>query len=494
MSPGTTKPSTPSPIAERGAADTVVEAGSRRRRAILASPPTGPGTRTNARRHAQIFVLGLFAIALAGTVLLALPWVTRNGQATPVEDAFFTAVSASTVTGLVVVDTLDHWNWWGQAVILVLIQLGGLGFSVGASLLLQMLRRGAGAYSLRDELLLKDGAPALSIREAVYLAGRIVRFTLVVELAGAGLLAIWFTANTDAPPREALWNGLFLAVSSFCNAGFDLFGGFRSLQPVAGEAWVNLVLIVLIQAGALSYIVFSDVADKRSWRSLALDTKIVLSLNAVLLAAGAVVFLAAEWGAALAGFAPESKVLAALFQTVAARTAGYTSIDWTLAHPLTLFFWLGLMFVGGASGSTAGGVRLNTIGVVVAAVISTLRGLTETQVWGRRVATPLVFRAVTIIAIFLAIYGAATGLLAVAENHVHKQDRAIIDLMFEAMSALATVGLSTGITPALSVAGKLVLCGAMLVGRLGPLTAVYALQRHQQPARYRFPEEAVRIG
>ena len=457
-------------------------------------PAPGPGTRTNARRHAQIFVLGLFATTLAGAVLLTLPWVARNGESTPVVDAFFTAVSASTVTGLVVVDTLDHWNWWGQAVILVLIQLGGLGFSVGASLLLQMLRRGAGAYTLRDELLLKDGAPALSIQEAVYLAGRIVRFTFVVELLGALLLAVWFVTSRGSPLREALWNGLFLAVSAFCNAGFDLFGGFRSVQPVAEDVWPNLVMIVLVQAGALSYIVFSDVAEKRSWRALSLDTKIVLSMNAVLLAAGALVFLAAEWGASLAAFTPTTKVLAALFQTVAARTAGYTSIDWNLAHPLTLFFWLGLMFVGGASGSTAGGVRLNTVGVVVAAVVSTLRGLTETQVWGRRVATPLVFRAVTIIAIFLGIYGAATGLLAIAENHVSHQGRAIIDLMFETMSALATVGLSTGITPLLSTPGKLVLCAAMLVGRVGPLTAVYALQRHQEPARYRFPEEAVRIG
>lgn len=494
MSPDSTRLSTPSPIAEHRSASRAINAGSRSRRVILAPPAPGPGTRTNARRHAQIFVLGLFATTLAGAVLLTLPWVARNGESTPVVDAFFTAVSASTVTGLVVVDTLDHWNWWGQAIILVLIQLGGLGFSVGASLLLQMLRRGAGAYTLRDELLLKDGAPTLSIQEAVYLAGRIVRFTFVVELLGAILLAVWFVTSRGSPLREALWNGLFLAVSAFCNAGFDLFGGFRSVQPVAEDVWPNLVMIVLVQAGALSYIVFADVAEKRSWRALSLDTKIVLSMNAVLLAAGALVFLAAEWGASLAAFTPTTKVLAALFQTVAARTAGYTSIDWNLAHPLTLFFWLGLMFVGGASGSTAGGVRLNTAGVVLAAVVSTLRGLTETQVWGRRVATPLVFRAVTIIAIFLGIYGAATGLLAIAENHVSDQGRAIIDLMFETMSALATVGLSTGITPLLSTAGKLVLCAAMLVGRVGPLTAVYALQRHQEPARYRFPEEAVRIG
>ncbi|MCD6030004.1 MAG: trk system potassium uptake protein TrkH [Thermomicrobiales bacterium] len=467
---------------------------SSRRRAILAPPPTGPGSRTNARRHAQLFVLGLIVTVLVGTVFLAMPWVTRNGQRTAVIDAFFTAVSASSVTGLVVVDTLDHWNWWGQFVILLLIQIGGLGFAVGASLLLQMLRRGAGAYTLRDELLLKDGAPALSVQEAVYLAGRIVRFTIVIELIGAAMLAARFAVSGAMQPRDALWNGLFIAISAFCNAGFDLFGGFHSFQTVTTDVWINVVVMALIQAGALSYIVFADVTVKRSWRPLSLDTKIVLSLNTALLAAGALVFLAAEWGAALAGLAPESKVLAALFQTVAARTAGFTSIDWNLANPLTLFFWLGLMFVGGSSGSTAGGVRLNTVGVVLAAVVSTVRGHAETQVWGRRVATPLVFRAVTVVAIFLTIYGAATSLLAIAENHISHNEIPIIDLTFETMSALATVGLSTGITPALSVAGKLVLCAAMFVGRLGPLTVVYALQRHQAPARYRFPEEAVRIG
>ncbi len=465
-----------------------------RRQAILAPPPTGPGSRTNARRHAQLFVLGLVVTVLVGTVFLAMPWVTRNGQRTAVIDSFFTAVSASSVTGLVVVDTLDHWNWWGQLVILFLIQIGGLGFAVGASLLLQMLRRGAGAYTLRDELLLKDGAPALSVQEAVYLAGRIVRFAIVVELIGAAMLAARFAVSGDMQPRDALWNGLFIAISAFCNAGFDLFGGFHSFQTVTTDVWVNVVVMALIQAGALSYIVFADVAVKRSWRPLSLDTKIVLSLNTALLAAGALVFLAAEWGAALAGLAPESKVLAALFQTVAARTAGFTSVDWNLANHLTLFFWLGLMFVGGASGSTAGGVRLNTVGVVLAAVVSTVRGHAETQVWGRRVATPLVFRAVTVVAIFLAIYGAATSLLAIAENHISHNEIPIIDLMFETMSALATVGLSTGVTPMLSIAGKLVLCAAMFVGRLGPLTAVYALQRHEAPARYRFPEEAVRIG
>jgi trk system potassium uptake protein TrkH len=439
-------------------------------------------------------VLAFVALILMGTVLLTTPWVTRAREPTPPIDAFFTAVSASSVTGLVVVDTLQHWNWWGQLVVLTLIQIGGLGFSVGASILLQMLRRGAGSYSLRDEMLLKDGAPALSLREAVTLAEQIVRFTLVVEGIGAVLLTFWFATAADMQPADALWNGLFYAVASFCNAGFDLSGGFLSLQPAATDVWVNIIIMALIQAGALSYIIFADLTRQRSWRSLALDTKIVLALNALLLGGGALVFLAAEWGGSLAGHTVSSKALAALFQSVAARTAGFTTVDWNLAHPLTLFFWLGLMFVGGASGSTAGGVRLNTVGVAAAAVFSTLRGNAETQVWGRRIATPLVFRAVTVIAIFLLLYGLVTVSLATAEHHIGHRETDMIHLMFESMSALATVGLSTGITSTLTVGGKLILCAAMFVGRLGPLTAVYALQRHERLERYRFPEEAVRIG
>jgi trk system potassium uptake protein TrkH len=328
----------------------------------------------------------------------------------------------------------------------------------------------------------------------VTLAEQIIRFTLIVESAGSVLLAIWFATVADMQPGDALWNGLFYAISAFCNAGFDLSGGFLSLQSEATDVWVNLVFMALIQAGALSYIIFADATRQRSWRSLALDTKIVLALNAVLLGGGALVFLAAEWGGALAGHTVASKGLAALFQSVAARTAGFTTVDWNLAHPLTVFFWLGLMFVGGASGSTAGGVRLNTVGVVIAAVFSTLRGNPETQIWGRRIATPLVFRAVTVIAISLLLYGLITVSLATAEHHVGHRETGMIHLMFESMSALATVGLSTGITPALTAAGKVILCVAMFVGRIGPLTAVYALQRHQRPERYRFPEEAVRIG
>lgn len=488
------KRSTGSRTTDRPAAARDGRRGSASRRWIFTPPAPGPGPRANARRHAQLFVLGLIVVILVGTALLSLPWVTQSGERTPLVDAFFTSVSASSITGLSVVDTLEHWNLWGQVILLGLVQTGGLGFTVGASILLQMLRRGSGAYTLRDEMLLRDGAPTLSITEAVSLAGQIVRFTFIVEAIGALLFTLWFAIVAGLRPLDALWNGVFYAVTGFCNAGFDLSGAFASVRPAVGDVWVNVILMALIQLGALSYMVWADVARKRSWRAFALDTKIVLTLNAVLLLTGTLVFLGAEWAGALAAREPGTKLLASLFQSVSARSAGFTSIDWAMANPLTLFFWLGLMFIGGASGSTSGGVRLATVGVVLAAVASTLRGNAETQIWGRRIATPIIFRAVTVMVIFLLVYGCGVVALSMAEHHLANRATGMIELMFEAMSALATVGVSTGITPALSATGKVVLCVMMFVGHLGPLITVYALQRRQRPERYRFPEEAVRIG
>ena len=445
----------------------------------------------NARLHALRFSAALLAVIALGSVLLALPWSAVDGRPTAPVDALFTAVSAAAVTGLVVVDTADHWSPFGQAVILVLIQIGGLGFAVGANLLLQMLRRGSNT-SLRDQLLLRDGAPALSLREAVVLSGRIVRYTLLAEAVGALLLAWQFSAAMPLP--QAAWHGLFHAVAAYCNAGFDLQGGFTSMVPYRSSIPVNLVLIGLIQAGALGYVVVADLRRCRRWRLLPLDSKLVLGTNGVLLVGAALFFLAVEWTAALASFPTWAKPLGALFQSVSARTAGFATVNWAEADAVTLFVWVGVMMVGGASGSTAGGVKLATVGVIGAAIAAALAGRSEAQVFGRRLATALVYRALAVVAVFVSLHFAATALLAITENLIGGRTIPFVAMMFEAMSALATVGLSTGITPGLSELGKLLLCLAMVAGRLGPLTLAYALQRHQRPARYRFPEEAVRIG
>jgi trk system potassium uptake protein TrkH len=300
---------------------------------------------------------------------------------------------------------------------------------------------------------------------------------------------------SDKPVLEAVWHGTFTSISAFCNAGFDLQGSFASMAAYNDSILVNLVLIGLIQAGSLSFVVFSDLSQSRSWSRLSLDTKLVISVNLLLILGGTAAFLIAEWNNGLAGVDTTSKPLAALFQNVAARTAGFATIGFADLHAVTLFAWVGIMMVGGAAGSTAGGVKLNTVGVIFAAVIATLRGQSEPHIFNRRIPAGLVFRAMAVIAIFVSVHFLFTVMLAITEDvFAPTQDIAFIALMFEAMSAMATVGLSTGVTPSLSTLGKLVLSLAMIFGRLGPLSVAYALQRKQHADPFRLPEAAVRIG
>lgn len=446
----------------------------------------------NPRRHAKLFSLGLIAVIVVATILLALPVSSRSGDSTPIVDAFFTAVSAFCVTGLIVVDTQTHWSFVGQVVILVLMQAGGLGFMVGASLVLRVLQRGA-TTGLRETLLLQDGAPTLSLREAASLSGRITRFTLIVEAIGAAILFLYFAIAADKPVHIALWHGIFHSISAFCNAGFDLQGQYSSLIGYRSSIIVNLTILVLVQAGALSFMFFADINAKRRWRTLALESKIIMVANAIVAAVGAGIFLAAEWNQTLASIPVIERPLVALFQGAAGRTAGFATINFADLTTITLFSWVAIMFIGGASASTAGGVKLTTVGVIGLAVVSTIRGQQEPQVFGRRIPTPLVFRAMAVVTLMFLAHFVATLALTITQ-HYTAGDFTFLALMFETMSAIATVGLSTGITPLLSDPAKLILCVTMIFGRLGPLTVVYALQIRQHAVRYRFPEEPVRIG
>jgi trk system potassium uptake protein TrkH len=468
----------------------------------LPPPPTRrepPTIQGNAKR----FALAYAVFVLLGAGLLSTPLTTERGEGTPFVDALFTAVSATAVTGLVTIDTQDHWNFFGEAVILLLIQAGGLGFMVGASLVLLTLRRSS---SLRGALIMRDGAPTISLQEARQLSGRILRFMLIVEAIGAVILAISIYPDSDDLP-QALWWGLFHSVSAFCNAGFDLQGEFASLYGIHNELFVDIAIMSLIQLGALSFIFFADLWDKREhllpgrmnlrrfWQRLSLDSKLILVTNYTLVLGGAVAFAIVEWDSALAYMDdPVHRVMGSLFQSVSARTAGFATINFGDAQAGTLFLWIGLMMIGGASASTAGGVKLATFAVVVLTILSTLRGRPEPQYAGRRIASPLVYRAMTIIALFMMAHFLLTLLLVLTEDALGANDFTFLALMFETMSGLATVGVSTGITPDLTTAGKLVLCLTMFVGRLGPLTAAYALQRREHRQTYTYPEAYVRMG
>ncbi len=441
--------------------------------------------------HARVFSLALTILIAVGTALLLTPWATAPGQETDVYDALFLSMSAASVTGLSTVDIATHWTFFGELVILLLVQIGGLGFMVGASLVLQILRRG---NSLRDALLMRDGAPTLTLREGLEFSGRIVRFTFAVEAIGAALLTahLWLSAGMSF--GQALWTGIYYAVCAFCNGGFDLSGNLGSLIAYDDVPLVNIVVACLIQAGSLSYIVFHELWTRRRWGLISLDTKLVIVVNAIVLVGGALVFLLAEWNASLAETPVWARPMSSVFQSVAARTAGYSTVSFGEVTTVTLLVWIGVMAIGGASGSTAGGIKLSTTGVVAMAVITALRGYSEVQIFGRRIAAALVFRSMGIIALFLVIYFAITIALAITEDEILGEQFTTAALLFESMSALATTGLSTGMTTELSDAGKVIVVVAMFIGRIGPLSFAYALQGRQRPPRYRYTEEAVRIG
>jgi len=441
---------------------------------------------------ALVFVLGFGALIAIGTVLLSLPLSAANGQGTPLIDALFTATSAVCVTGLVVVDTHSHWSGFGQAVILGLIQAGGFGFMTSSTLLLMVVVRGR--TRLRDRVLVQESlgggrAGAGELGDIRALIKRIAIFTIAIELAGAGILAASYASRSDQTVHP-LWFGLFHSVSAFNNAGFDVLGGFRSLTGFSGDYLLLGTHGALIIIGGLGFAIVADVWRNRSWVRLALETKVVVATTVVLIIGGAVLIGAFEWNnAATFGSMPESeRALNAVFKSVTARTAGFNSIDnAALLAPAALIV-MALMFIGGASGSTAGGIKVNTFSVLLIAIISTALGKPSAEAFGRRIPHAVIYRALAVALLGVAfLFATILGLELLS-------DIPMLDVMFEAVSAFATVGLSRNVTPDLPDPALIVLIIAMFVGRLGPLTVVLALTARSRPVPYRHAVESMRIG
>lgn len=453
--------------------------------------PSAPRERSvpTATTHAKVFVLIVLALVMIGSVLLMLPIATEAGHRTSLIDAIFTATSATGVTGLATLDTQRHFSLFGELVILVLIEIGGFGFMAGTSIGLIMIGRGS---SLRDSLMMQHGSPAMSLNEVTTLSRKIIVFILRCQAVGAVALFVHYIQRE--PWNIAAWYAIFHAVSSFANAGFDLYGDRASLMSESASPILLITIAVLTQLGCLSYMVLHDVWVKRRWRALALDSKLVLLIHGVLVVAGMLAFMSVEWRGAMAGIDPGWRPLNALFQSIVARTSGFATVDWAAAHPSIQFTWVGIMMVGGAAGSTAGGVKLATLGVVVLTIWSQVRGREDPQAFGRRIGTTVVYRAITLIGLFMLAMVTLTLTLLVVEDVVNGQQYSLMEALFEVTSGLATVGLSVGMVPALSVAGKVILIIAMLIGRIGPITVIFALQRRQRPQRYRYPEASVRIG
>jgi len=431
---------------------------------------------------------GFGALILVGTILLLLPMSTRAGH-TGVVVALFTSTSAVCVTGLTVVDTGSYWSAVGQVIILILMQLGGLGFMVGATVLVLVLRR---RMSLQQRIILQETGSATHLGSGNEIIVRTVLFTLACELAGAVVLSIRWIPRYG--PVQGGWLAIFHAVSAYTNGSFDLFAPNRSLRDFQDDPVVLLPIAALIIIGGLSFITIQDVYQVRHWRGLGVDSKVVLTGTIVLLIGGMLLILLTEHDnpASLAGRPLPVQLLDAFFHASAARTAGFSTWAISASDPRSLFVLLSLMFVGGAPGSMAGGIKITTAGAILAGVWSTLRGRPEATLMKRRLPPGQLEQALAVAVLgVLLIFGATLAISGIEGTHLSTP---FFDLIFDVTSAFGTVGLSTGVTANLSTGSKLLIALVMFVGRLGPVTFVTALAERQRMLPYRLPTEAIRIG
>ncbi|QGG57538.1 TrkH family potassium uptake protein [Paenibacillus sp. FSL W8-1187] len=433
----------------------------------------------------RILIAGFAFIIALGSLLLMQPFATADGLGTRWIDALFTATSATCVTGLVVVDTGTHYSLAGQLIILVMIQIGGLGFMTMATLFALVLRK---RISLKERLLLQEAMNQGSMEGIVRLIRRVLLYSLVIEGCGALLYALRFLS--DMPPGQAVYYGIFHAVSMFNNAGFDIMGNYSSMTAYVADPLVNLVTVSLVILGGLGFIVLSDLVDFRRHRRLTLHSKVVLLTSGGLVALGTAVIFLFEYGNAgtMGPLDLGGKLLASLFQSVATRTAGPNSVDIGALTQASLFFMILLMFIGASPGSTGGGIKTTTFMTLAAAMWAMLRGKEDIVLFRYRLAKERILKALTITMLSIAIVLASTMVLCTLE------DRDFLRILFETVSAFGTVGLSTGITPGLQDVSKLVISFVMFAGRLGPLTMAYALRPKASKEYYKHPEGKIIIG
>jgi trk system potassium uptake protein TrkH len=448
-----------------------------------------PPRRRAAFPPALVLALGFAVMIVVGTLLLVLPVSSASGNWTPVIDALFTATSAVCVTGLVVVDTGTHWSQFGHLVIAALIQAGGFGFMASSTLLLLLVVRRR--TRLRDRVLVQETMGRGELGDITGLVKRIAIFTIVLEVVGAALLAASF-AGQGQDILGALWYGIFHSISAFNNAGFDLMGTFGqdSLRGFVDDFAVLGVVGVLIVFGGLGYAIVEDVMSRRRWARLALETKVVVLTTIALIVGGTVTIALTEWenAATLGALPTEQRVLNAVFESVTLRTAGFSALDTRALLEPTLFVVMALMFIGGASGSTAGGIKVNTFSVLLIAIVSTALGRPSAEAFGRRIQHVVVYRALAVALLSIAVLFTLGFTLELLSQE------SFVDVLFESVSALGTVGASRGITGELPDLAHLVIIVAMYVGRLGPLTLVLALTARARPVAYRAAVESMRIG
>ena len=434
------------------------------------------------RNSFRVISLGFMALILTGALLLMLPISSCDGSVTPFADTLFTAISASCVTGLVVRDTATHWSLFGQAVILVMIQIGGMGvITIG----LTITRLAGKKIGLWFRGMMQDSISAPNVGGILQLTKFILKMTAIFELAGAVLLAPVFCMEFGF--FRGLWYALFHSVSAFCNAGFDLMGvkePFSSLTSYGGDIYVNTVIMLLIIIGGIGFLTWDDIArHKFRFRQYRLQTKTVLVTTGIIILAPAVFFFFAEY----ADEPLTERVLHSMFQSVTARTAGFNTADLSKMSESGTMIMTVLMLIGGCSGSTAGGMKISTVAVLFLAAVSVFRRKNDVEAFRRRIPADTIRTAGAILFMYLAL--SLSGAIAISTA----DSQPFMSCMFETGSAIGTAGLTVGITTSLSLPSHIILMILMFAGRVGGLTLIYAAFASPAEAS-RLPQEKITVG
>jgi trk system potassium uptake protein TrkH len=468
----------------------------RRRRALAAiGKPTPPKQSHISRHPARVLMLSFLAPILLGTLLLMLPQATAAGSISFV-NALFTATSATCVTGLVVMDTGAAFTKFGQLVILMLIQLGGLGIMTLATFFIYLL---AGRIGAMERDIVQDTLSQHSAADMARLLKVVLFFTVVIEAFGCGLLTLRFAQ--DFPLQRAFYLGLFHSISAFCNAGFGLFA--NSLESYRGDLFINLIMMGLIVIGGLGFIVIYDLfhnrrnIGRRYFMKLRFHTRLVLFVSGLLIILGAIVIFVFEYQNTLHDLSLGEKLLAAVFQSVTARTAGFNTLPIGALSSAALFFIMILMFIGASPASCGGGIKTSTFAVLVASITARYRMEEDANIFHRRIPTAIVSRAISVVffsGLIVIVFTMAILITQLTGLSPTETRGMFLDYLFEVVSAFATVGLSAGGTAELNDLGKLLITLLMFVGRLGPLTIALAVRGSETRARFKYVQEETLVG
>ncbi len=438
---------------------------------------------------ARIIVSSFIIVILVGTFLLCMPFSSAEGKFTDPLTAMFTATTSTCVTGLVLEDTGSYWSFAGQLIILLLLQVGGIGLVTFSAFFMVLFRRKIG---LGGMVLAQSSTGSSSLQNLYSLVRIIVISTLSVEFVGAVLLSIRFIP--DFGVAKGIWISVFTAISAYCNAGLDLFpGDFTSLTAYSGDILVNVVIMLLIVIGGMGFLVFQDFMFYRKNRRLMLHTKVVLLTTAVLIFLGALMFFIIEYSnpATLGGLGMKDKILASFFQSITLRTAGFNTIDiGALRDPTKLLSCI-FMFIGAAPGSTGGGVKVTTFVVLVMTVIGTYMNRRETVILHRKVDHGVVYKSMSLIAAGITVVAAVTAVIVAESDSI-----GVIDGLMEATSAFATVGVTAGATLSLGFISKIVVILTMFIGRVGTLSLIMALtlKEHEREDKTILPDGEIMVG